>query len=203
MSAELTVQQLAQTELVYQQAFPQHLRVPFADLATPGSVQLMIVAFEGAEPVSFAAMMLLDRPGWTFLRYYGVAAARRREGVGLRLWRQLPAAVRTAGWPTRIVLEVEDPGQASRDPAEQRVRLGRIAFWQHCGARLLPVERYVMPDITGLAAPEPMQLMACDAMGSADLPPAELAALVTALYKQRYGLAADHPLVASALASID
>jgi hypothetical protein len=187
---------------MYQQAFPPHLRVPFDELSAPGPVDLMLVATEGAEPVGFAAMMLLDRHGWTFLRYYGVAAGRRRGGLGLRFWQQLPAAVTKAGWPARVVFEVEDPREVAADRAEQQVRQGRIAFWQRCGARLLAIGGYVMPDITGLAAHEPMQLMAYDPAGPAELPPDELAALVTALYSLRYGLGPDEPLVAAALASI-
>lgn len=201
-SAELTPGQLAQAEVCYEHAFPPHLRVPFAELATPSPIDRMLVGLEGAEPVGFAAMMLLDGHGWTFLRYYGVAAGRRRAGVGQWLWQQLPAAVLAAGWPARIVFEVEDPRDAADDPAEQSVRVGRIAFWERCGARLLAVDGYVMPDLAGLAAPEPMRLMAFDAAGSPQLPPAELAALVTAIYTKRYQLAADDPLVVSALASI-
>jgi hypothetical protein len=196
-SPRLTAPQLAQAEVIYRQAFPQHLRVPFDELATPGPTDLVLVATVG-EPVGLAAMLLLDQHGWTFLRYYGVAAARRREGLGLRFWRQLPAAVVKAGWPARIVFEVEDPREAPDDRAEQQVRAGRIAFWQRCGARLQAVGGYVMPDITGLAAPEPMHLMAYNPAGPAELPRAEL----TALYSQRYGLGTADPLVARALASI-
>jgi hypothetical protein len=59
-----------------------------------------------------------------------------------------------------------------------------------------------MPDITGLASPEPMLLMSSGPADTADLPRGELPALVTALYTERYGLDARHPLVAAALASL-
>jgi hypothetical protein len=204
--AELTRHQLSRVADVYEQAFPAELRVPFEDLAAENPAGLLLVAIDVgadvAEPVGFAAMMRLGVAGWTFLRYYGIAAGRRRQGIGLTFWRLLQPALADACWPGRTVLEVEHPGQPDIDPAEQQVRLQRIAFWQGCGALLLPVDGYVMPDITGLAAPEPMLLMTYDPARTADMAPDEVGALVTALYAERYGLDADHPLVAAALASL-
>jgi hypothetical protein len=201
--AGLTRQQLSRVAEVYEQAFPAELRVPFADLAADTPVGLLLVAVDVdvAEPLGFAAMMRLGLAGWTFLRYYGIAADRRRQGIGLAFWRLLQPALASAGWPVRMVFEVEHPGQPGTDPAEQHVRLRRIAFWRGCGARLLAVDGYVMPDITGLGAPEPMLLMTYDPARTADMPPDEVGALVTALYAERYGLDADHPLVTAALAS--
>jgi hypothetical protein len=202
-AAGLSAEQLARTELVYQQAFPAHLRVPFDELAMPSPADLMLVAIDGPEPVGFAAMKLLEQARWTFLRYYGIAWDRRREGVGQWFWQRLPPAVIAAGWPARIVFEVEDPRDAVGDDEELRVRTGRISFWERCGARLLPVDGYVMPDLAGLATPEPMRLMTFDSTSVAELGPAELAALVIALYTERYGLSASHPLALQALASIE
>lgn len=200
-AGRLTRRQLDQVIDVYEQAFPPELRVPFTELAAPGPGGLMLVAVDGTEPVGFAASLLLGQTGWTFLRYYGISGNRRRQGLGLRFWRLLVPAMAAAGWPTQIVFEVEDPRHAEGNAAEQPVRDGRIAFWERCGARLLDVEGYVMPDLTGLAAPEHMRLMAYDP-GGADLRPGQVADLVTALYSYRYGLSSDDPMVAAALASI-
>jgi hypothetical protein len=200
--AALSPRQLDQAERVYLGAFPPRLRVPFASLAACGPADLTLVAVAGVTPVGFAVVQRLADTGWTFLRYYCVAADRRRSGLGLRFWRLLRPALDRAGWPARIAFEVEDPQEAAGDPVEYQVRAGRIAFWQACGANLLPVSGYVMPDLTGLAAPEPMLLMAVDAPGAAGLPPGQVAGLVTAIYTCRYGLATDHPLVTAALASV-
>jgi hypothetical protein len=201
-SDELTRDQRDQVVGIYAQAFPPELRVPFAELATPGPKDLMHVAVDQSEPVGFAATMLLGRTGWTFLRYYGVAAARRRGGIGLRFWPLLLAALESAGWPARVVFEVEDPRHAASDLVEKGVREARIAFWERCGARLLPVDGYVMPDLAGLAAPEPMLLMAYDGADAGQLRPAQVAGLIAALYSCRYGLDGDDPMVLAALGSI-
>ncbi len=200
-SAELTRRQLDQVIGVYERAFPPELRVPFADLTSPSPADLMIVAIDRGEPVGFAANMLLGQSDWTFLRYYGISASRRRQGIGLRFWQLLLPALTAAGWPTQIVFEVEDPRHAAGDTAEERIRRGRIAFWRSCGARLLDVGGYVMPELTGQATPEPMLLMVY-AAGGADLSPGVVAALVTTLYSCRYGLEAEHPMVIAAVASI-
>jgi hypothetical protein len=202
-SDELSADQQDQVVGIYAQAFPPELRVPFAELANPGPAGLMHVAIEGSEPVGFAASMLLGHTGWIFLRYYGISATRRRRGVGRRFWPLLLTALDCAGWPDRVVFEVEDPGQAGPDEAEKGVRDARIAFWERCGARLLPVDGYVMPDLAGLSAPEPMRLMAYDAATGGQLPPGQVADLVAALYSCRYGLAGDHPMVLAALTSIE
>jgi Acetyltransferase (GNAT) family len=201
-ASSLAAPQLSQTEEVYRQAFAPHLRVPFADLARPGPAGLMLVALEDGKPVAFAAMLLLGQAGWTFLRYYGVAAARRRTGIGGRFWELVPPAVAAAGWPARIAFEVEDPADEAADEAERHIRLRRIAFWQRCGARLLAVGRYVMPALSAAAEPEQMRLMAYDADGPPELPAARLTSLVAGLYAERYGLEAGHPLVVAALASV-
>ncbi len=196
----LTAGQRDQAREVYHQAFPPHLRVPFDELARGGPADLMLAGLEGTEPVALAVMMMLRRARWTFLRYYAVASARRREGLGRGFWQALHPALAQAGWPGRIVFEVEDPRDATADDTEHRIRTGRIAFWQDCGARLLPVGGYVMPDFTGLAGPERMRLMAYDPAGP--VPADRLTGLVAALYAERYGLGAADPLVAAALATI-
>jgi Acetyltransferase (GNAT) family len=198
----LTAWQRDQVRELYHQGFPPHLRVPFAELAGPGPSGLLLAGLAGEDPVAFAAMMTLRQARWTFLRYYAVASARRREGLGRRFWRVLLPALAEAHWPGRVVFEVEDPRDAADDETEHRIRTGRIAFWQDCGARLLPVDGYVMPDLTGLAAPERMQLMAYDPARPADLTAEGLADLVTGLYAERYGLGAADPLVTAALASV-
>jgi Acetyltransferase (GNAT) family len=198
----LTARQRDQARELYHQAFPPYLRVPFTELARPGPGDLMLVGLAGDEPVAFAAMTRFWQAGWTFLRYYAVATVRRREGLGRRFWQALHPALAEAAWPGRIVFEVEDPRDAAEDSPEHQVRTGRIAFWRHCGARLLPVDGYVMPDLTGLAAPERMRLMAYDPAEPADLSAGRLAGLVTAVYAERYGLGTTDPMVTAALASV-
>ena len=183
--------QLAAVRQIYAGAFPAELRVPFAELDDGAPSGGLVVGLDGDVPAGFASLRRLDAA--MFVRYFAVAAARRRQGSGRLLWQLLPGAV--PGWPGQAVLEVEDPAHAS-DPAEQRVRRDRIAFWRSCGTELLPVPGYVMPDLTG-AGPEPMLLMAAPACAGA-----QLRRLVGAIYAGRYGLAPADPLVRQALASV-
>jgi hypothetical protein len=191
--------QLASVNAIFDQAFPAHLRVPFAELATSGPRDALHVALDGEVPVGFAAVRLLDSVGWVFLRYFATAAERRREGLGRGLWELLAGCLARDGWPGLICFEVEDPAQADDEP-ERLVREGRVTFWESCGAARLPVPGDLSPGIAGPAPPEPVLLMAPDA---AKVSAVELADLVRAIYLQRYGLPSDDSLVRHAVDSID
>jgi hypothetical protein len=198
----LDCRQLGQLELVYEQAFPARLRVPLAELAALGPQDQLLAGLVDDVVVGFAALRLLDAVGWVFLRYYGVAAQSRRQRIGLRFWHLLSPSLASAGWPARIAFEVEDPAEAPSDPAEQDVRRGRIAFWERCGAVILPVPRYVMPALTSRGAAEPMILMAADGASPGRPGTAGLAELVRAIYSQHYRLEPGHSLITAALGSI-
>jgi hypothetical protein len=201
-AAELAAVQLDEVNGIYQQAFPPELRVPFSDLAADDPGKLLMAGLEGPVPVAFAASMLLEEGGWVFLRYYGVAPTRRRQGLGLRFWQLLRPALLAAGWPGRIVFEVEHPDHA-QDEEERGVRLDRIEFWRRCGCALLPVSGYAMPDISGMAKPpEPMLLMAARLDRGAGFQASELSQVIREIYVARYGFESDDPLVTTALASI-
>jgi hypothetical protein len=200
--SELDRGQLGQLELAYEQAFPARLRVPLAELTAPGRRDQVLAGLVGDVVAGFAALRLLDTVGWVFLRYYAVAAQWRRQRLGLRLWQLLSSSLTSAGWPARIAFEVEDPADARGDPAEQDVRRGRIAFWESCGAVILPVPQYVMPALTPLGAAEPMILMAAYPAGPDRTGTAGLSELVRAIYGQHYRLAPGHSMITAALDSI-
>jgi Acetyltransferase (GNAT) family len=198
---ELASDQLDKLQQIYEQAFPPHLRVPMAELAAATPRGRLLVALDQGEPVGFAAIRLLTGPQWVFLRYFGIAAGRRRTGVGLRLWQLLTESVVDLGWPARIALEAEDPAEAAGNPAEQEVRRGRIGFWARCGASALPVPRYAMPALTEIGSAEQMVLMVFDP-GARSPGVADVSDLVQAIFTEHYGLAPLHPIVSAALASI-
>ena len=91
---------------------------------------------------------------------------------------------------------------AAGDDAERVIRDRRISFWTACGARLLPAPGYVLPDYTASGTTEPMLLMAATPADAPSVHSDRLRKLVLAIYTDRYGMAADNPLVAQALASI-
>jgi len=199
-AGDLTGQQRSRIAEIYHRAFAPHHRVPFGELAATGPADILLAAVDGDEPVGFAAARKLGTAGWTFLRYYGIAAERRGTGLGQRFWRLFGPAVQAAGWPARIAFEVEDPEHMASHGTRQTAA-ARIAFWSRCGCRLLPVAGYVMPDISGLGPPEPMLLMASDP-AMATIPGGDIADLVLAIYQGRYQLGPEHPMVLAALASI-
>lgn len=198
----LDQEQLGQVRAIYEEAFPPALRVPFAELVHTGDLDQMFVAVAGATPVGFASLRLLPSASWSFLRFFAVAAPHRSQRVGRQFWQLLQASVRAAGWPARIVFEVEDPDEAADDEAERLVRQRRIRFWADCSARLLTVPGYVLPDYTGCGMTEPILLMASDTGTSSPCSGDELRSVVLAIYTDRYGLTNSDRLVADALASI-
>ena len=197
---ELTGSQRDRVHEIYRQAFGAHHRVPFDELTATGPADEFLAPLDGGEPVGFAAFRILSSAGWTFLRYYAIAADRRSSGLGQRFWRLVRSSVQAAGWPARIALEVEDPGHVT-GLGQPEVARARIAFWTRCGCQVLPVGRYAMPGLTGATPAEPMLLLASDPAAT-EISDGEIADLVRAIYSERYQLAPQHPLAAAALASV-
>jgi len=198
----LSEEQRGLARLIYEDAFAAELRVPFGELALPGVADQTFVALDGKRPVGIAALRLLSSVQWSFLRYFAIDAERRSRGLGRSFWQFLQPALRAQRWPAHIVFEVEDPGEAGVSGAEQAIRERRIKFWTACGAQLLSARGYVLPDYTASGLTEPMLLMSAT---PADAEPPQgdgLRQLVLGIYTDRYGMAADDPLVSRALAAI-
>ena len=193
---------LGRVRKIYEDAFRVELRVPFSELTRQGDADQAFVALECKTPAGFAALRLLSSVEWSFLRYFAVGAERRSQGLGRQFWQLLQLALRRESWPSCIVFEVEDPSEPDAPEAERVIRERRIAFWTACGARLLPVPGYVLPDYTASGTTEPMLLMA--ATPASGRPPQGdgIRRLVLAIYADRYGMAPDDPLVSRALASV-
>jgi GNAT superfamily N-acetyltransferase len=198
----LSEEQLACLQAIYEGAFSPDLRVPFRELTRSGHVDQTFVALEGDAPAGFAALRRLGTVEWSFLRYFAVAGERRSQGIGRRFWQLLQQSLRGHAWPTCVIFEVEDPGDAAADEPERVIRERRICFWAECGARVLPVHGYVLPDYTASGTTEPMLLMAATPAGVPAVHGDELRKLVLAIYTDRYGMTADDPLVARALAAV-
>jgi hypothetical protein len=194
--------QLARVRAIYEDAFSPDLRVPFRELTQTGDADQTFVAMDGQAPVGVAALRLLGSAGWSFLRYFAIAGERRSQGLGRQFWPLLHRSLREHGWPASIIFEVEDPGEAAGDQAQQETRERRISFWTACGACLLPVPGYLLPDYTGSGTTEPMLLMASAPAAGPPVHGDRLRGLILAIYTDRYGLAPDGPLVSRALASI-
>lgn len=198
----LDPEQLIGVRMIYEEAFSPALRVPFGELTRPGEADQTFVVMDGRAPAGVAALRLLRSADWSFLRYFAITGNRRSQGLGHQFWQLLHRSLRAQDWPVRIIFEVEDPSETNGDEAERVIRQRRINFWTKCGARLLPVSGYVLPDYTASGTTEAMLLMAAT---PAAVPPVhgnQLRTLVLAIYADRYDLPPDDPLVAQALASI-
>ena len=106
-----------------------------------------------------------------------------------------------------LLLDVEDPDGRPEDSAEREDDLRRIDFYRRHGVHLLAVREYAPPD-HGQDGEEPRLLL----MGAFLLAPADDSLLhgtapvgsalrhaVTAVYRDRYGLDPDHPVVRATL----
>jgi GNAT superfamily N-acetyltransferase len=207
MASRLTARQRDRFAAVYRESFAAPLRVPVSELLHGGQRDYCCAALadrpDGSDGhlVGIAVLRLI--PGdWAFLRYFAVAATRRSNGIGRQFFAQLGQELPGAGWPTRIVWEVEHPDEPAVDADERATRQRRVAFWRACGAQTLGVRDYTLPDFTGTGFTERMLLMAAVPAG-ASLPAGErLRELVLGVYTGRYLLAADDPLVVAALDSV-
>jgi hypothetical protein len=198
----LSEQQITRVQVIYEGAFSPGLRVPFSELIRQGPGDRTFVAMDGEAPAGFAALRLLGSVDWSFLRYFAIAGHRRSQGLGREFWLLLQQSLQRESWPACIIFEVEDPGEAAGDEAEQVIRERRIGFWTACRARLLPASGYVLPDYTGSGGTEPVLLMAATPAAVPAIRGEMLRKLVLAIYTDRYGMAPDDPIVSRALASI-
>jgi hypothetical protein len=104
-----------------------------------------------------------------------------------------------------LLLDVEDPDGRPEDSPERRDDLRRIDFYRRHGVHLLAVREYAPPD-HGQEGEEPaLLLMGASLTQSSDggLGPApvgpSLRDAVIAVYRDRYGLDPDHPVVRATL----
>ncbi|MDX8054214.1 hypothetical protein SK571_33000 [Lentzea sp. BCCO 10_0798] len=187
-ASTLTPDELADVRQIYFDGFAAHLRAPFDDLLADTALVLT-----DSRPLGFAVVRVLGDTGWVYLRYFTVGEKGR--GLGEHLWTHLRVAMTGAGH-TRIVYDVEDPAQPGIDPAEERIRHRRIAFYRRLGAVLLPVRGYLPPEGS---AGHPMLLMAADHVAQAPAAAEDLERIVVAVYEHRYGIAPSDPVVTRTL----
>ena len=96
-----------------------------------------------------------------------------------------------------LLLDVEDPDGRAEDSPERRDDLRRIEFYRRHGVDLLAVRDYAPPD-HGQEGEEPRLLLMGASLGESDV---ALREAVIAVYRHRYGLDADHPVVRATLRS--
>ena len=193
----LPEQATARVREIYEEAFPVRQRVPFSELqdAAGGGEEIALVGLEAGRAAGLAFLSRLDSAGCLFVEYFAVASDLRGGGRGQALWRAVSEELSAAEGPRPIVLEVEDPAEPQIDELEAAQRARRVRFWEHVGARMLPVDGYVVPNV-GATGTEPLRLMWIPARPGEPAPTADdLLELILALYETGYGLDGDHDLV--------
>ena len=192
---------------VYESSFPLALRAPWEEVtASRPDERLLVLLDDAAMPVGLALVRHLGDTSMSFVRYFVVDEQRRGGGHGSALLSALVAHLRDAG-RSMLLLDVEDPDGRSPDSPERRDDLRRIDFYRRHGVDLLAVRDYSPPD-HGQDGEEPRLLLmgACLAESAGDglgLDPVPVGAAlrdaVTAVYRDRYGLDPDHPVVRATL----
>lgn len=183
-AATLTDAELGAVRGIYEDAFPDDLRVPFRDLF----VDRLLVRVEDDGPTGLALLRDLGPTGWTFLRYYAVGA--RGRGTGSAMWADLVELLAGEG-RTRLVWDVEDPDEPGIGPELVEEHRRRIAFYERLGGRLRPVRDYLPPHDDGHAP----RLLLMDRPLVEPEPAVPLRTLVEEIYARRYGVAPDSPVV--------
>jgi len=195
---------------VYESSFPLALRAPWDEITAGRADERLLVLLDaesrGDPPVGLVLFRHLGDTSMSFLRYFVVDAERRGRGHGSALFTTLVAHLRAAG-RTMLLLDVEDPDGRPADSAERRDDLRRIDFYRRHGVHLLAVREYAPPD-HGQDGEEPRLLL----MGAHLSEPVDgghlhgpapagsaLRDAVTAVYRDRYGLDPDHPVVRATL----
>jgi GNAT superfamily N-acetyltransferase len=195
---------------VYESSFPLALRAPWAEITADRPDEQLLVLLEDvsreAPPVGLILIRQLGTTSMSFLRYFVVDAQHRGRGHGSALFSALVAHLR-AGERSMLLLDVEDPDGRPEDSPERRDDLRRIDFYQRHGVHMLAVREYAPPD-HGQEGEEPALLLMGASLtepsgdglplGPAPVGPA-LRGAVTAVYRDRYGLDPDDPVVRATL----
>jgi GNAT superfamily N-acetyltransferase len=153
---------------IYEAGFPAAVRAPFGDLlGVRGDERTQVLLDTDGDGLGLVLVRDLGDTGWTFLRYFVVAAERRGQGVGGRLWSALCADLAARG-STRLLFDVEDPDDPTADAHEAEERRRRVVFYRRLGADLVDVASYAPPHHGEPGTlPIPLRLMAAalDAAG--------------------------------------
>jgi GNAT superfamily N-acetyltransferase len=183
----------AQAREIYESAFPAAVRAPFADLVAVAPTERTQVLLDHGGVLGLFLVRDLADTGWSFLRYFVVAAESRGQGAGGRLWRALCRDLAARG-QTRLLFDVEDPDEATVEPTETAIRVSRVRFYRRLGADLVDVTDYAPPAHGEPGTdPVPLRLLGAvvDSSGeTSPLPPdpAAVGDLVDAVMRHRYGI---------------
>jgi GNAT superfamily N-acetyltransferase len=195
--ADVDQAEIEAARAIYEAGFPAAVRAPFNDLVDTRPDERMQLLLDGAGQVLGVVLVRdLGDTKWTFLRYFVVAAQRRGQGIGGRLWSALCRDLAARG-RERLLFDVEDPDDAAADPREVDERRSRVRFYRRLGADLVE-----LADPASYAPPHhgeagtvaiPLRLLGADLDGAGGSRPLQLDGattelLVAAVMQLRYGV---------------
>ena len=175
---------------LYDSAFPANEREPRSVILESLSrgVGLTICARREGHTVGLAIAHLLREPAVVFVVYLAVVPELRSQRLGSSLFEEMwmQAAKRYAEQRSAALGMVWEVDIAERAASEQEMqkRRRRIAFFGRLGGRML-AHAYFQPPVDGVTS-VPMQLMYRPAPGGLVPEGASIAALVHAMYFEKY-----------------
>ncbi len=185
-AATLTADQLALVREIYDEAFPEDLRVPFDDLL----VDRVLVRLDADGPARGARGGARPRRAPAGRSCATTPWARAAAAPARRCSTQLAAR-----WPREggslLVWDVEDPDEPGLSPEHVDEHQRRIRFYERNGGELLPVAEYRPPHDGGLAGHAPPMRLMCRTLGAWVRPP--VADIVRGAYQHRYGAGRRRP----------
>ena len=176
---------------IYETTFPSSEREPKEVIleSLRRGAGLAVRARQAGATIGFATGHLLAEPPVVFLVYLAVEEHRRDQRFGEAIfegfWEEGSRRCRKQGLtPLGMVWEVEIP-EAGRTEEEIHQRKRRIHFFERMGGNLLRCA-YNQPPVDGIR-PVAMHLMFRPARGTALPEAGAIAAMVRAMYYEKYG----------------
>jgi len=154
------------------------------------------MAQDGGRVLGFSILFLPPAKGFALLEYMAVAAERRGQGFGAKLFRRtVEQAVTPQGAKLPVLLEVDSDREASSD---QALRTRRLHFYRRLGCMKIAGLRYLMP-LPGLGPAPEMDLMVDRALPEGQPTRADLERWLRTIYEDVYHVSPDDPRIAQML----
>jgi GNAT superfamily N-acetyltransferase len=154
------------------------------------------IAQDGGRVLGFSILFVPPEEGFALLEYMAVAADRRGQGFGGKLFRRtVEQAATRQGDERPVLLEVDSDLEASSD---QAVRSRRLRFYRRLACLKIAGLRYLMP-LPGVGPAPEMDLMICRAVPGTHLPRGDLQRWLQTIYQDVYRVSPDDPRIARML----
>jgi ribosomal protein S18 acetylase RimI-like enzyme len=154
------------------------------------------IAQDGGRVLGFSILFVPPAEGFALLEYMAVAADRRGQGFGEKLFRRTVEQAATRHGDERpVLLEVDSDREASSD---QAMRSRRLRFYRRLACLKIAGLRYLMP-LPGVGPAPEMDLMIYRDVTATQLPRGDLQRWLQTIYQGVYRASPDDPRIARML----